>query len=211
VVSVLNAAAGGPSTSIEQFKLLGVTGVNPNNLQALQNALRASKDDGTDADSLEELQKLVSQAQITKPPVLSTGLTAIIDAARDNNATEIKPSANDYTLAGVSGVDANNLAAINSALNTADVNGGSVGSPQDVQKLVDAYNKVLAAADGRDDNVAKPSQDDYTRLGLRGVDSPKKGELLGDVIDSKTKAEVDSAEELQDLANAVRWRRPQPG
>jgi hypothetical protein len=40
-----------------------------------------------------------------------------------------------------------------------------------VQALVNAYNKVLAAADGKDNDAAKPTQADYALLGITGVDT----------------------------------------
>jgi hypothetical protein len=72
-----------------------------------------------------------------------------------------------------------------------------------VQALVNAYNKVLAAADARDDDDAKPSQADYDLLGITGVDTAPELSLLGDVLDTKARADVDSASELQALADAV--------
>ena len=52
------------------------------------------------------------------------------------------------TVSGVSGVSSANLAAINSALASAPVVGSSVDSTAKVQALVNAYNAILALADG---------------------------------------------------------------
>ncbi len=94
-------------------------------------------------------------------------LDAIVSAAQANTASSL--TAGQYSTAGVQGVMADNLAAINSVLNTAAVTGPSVSTVPKLQALVDSYNKVLAVADGVDGNAATlalPVQADYNVLGM---------------------------------------------
>jgi len=106
-----------------------------------------------------------------------------------------------YADAGVGGVEAGNLDAVNSAVALLD--SAATDTRAEVQAVVDAYLAVLNAADGADDNDAKPTQSQLATLGITGVDSPAEASLLGDVIDEKTAADVDRVAELQALADAV--------
>jgi hypothetical protein len=117
-------------------------------------------------DSLPELQNLIDG--------VNQAFSAISDAAQANNATESSPSAEDYAKVGVTGVNAANLAAINSALNTEAVNGADVDTTPDIQAVVDAYKTVLAAADGTAGNGVKPTQAQYEALGVSGISTPQK-------------------------------------
>jgi hypothetical protein len=209
VAAVLAAVVGGPGPSVAQLHALGVTGVTPKNLAAVHRALQATAEDGSGADSLSELQAVVTQAQLVQPPVSLTQLAAIMQAAEDNNATEGKPSLTDYSQAAGSGsagvlrVTSANIASVNSALNTAGVGRAQVDTVAKVQALVDAYAKVLNAADAVDNDTAKPLLSDYTAMGITGVDSAVKVSLLGDVIDITPRIHADTAAELQVLADAV--------
>jgi hypothetical protein len=55
-------AAGGTAPTKAQLDLLGLTGVTPDNLTAVHNAIAATADDGTGADTLGELQAVVTAA-----------------------------------------------------------------------------------------------------------------------------------------------------
>ena len=89
------------------------------------------------------------------------------------------------------------------ALATASVTDQQVPTAQAVRNLVNAYNEILAAADGSFD--ADPIQAaDYTLLGITGVvGNDAKVRLLSDVIDRKINSAVDTADELQALASIV--------
>ncbi|WP_416546172.1 hypothetical protein ACHEXK_11130 [Limnohabitans sp. DCL3] len=209
VAAVLSAVVGGAGPSVAQLHALGVTGVTPQNLAAVHRALQATAEDGSGVDSLSELQAVVTQAQLVQPPVSLTQLAAIQQAAEDNNATEGKPSLTDYSQAagtgngGVLRVTAANIASINSVLNTPGVGSAQVDTVAEVQAVVDAYAKVLNAADAVDNDTLKPLLADYAVLGITGVDSALKVSLLGDVIDITARIHVDTAAELQVLADAV--------
>jgi hypothetical protein len=68
---------------------------------------------------------------------LAPGPNSISGAAQDNSATESSPSLATYTQAGVTGVTTANLAAINSALNSASVGAPEVDTESEVQALVE--------------------------------------------------------------------------
>ena len=131
-------------------------------------------------------------------------LNSISNCAQNNNATATTPALIDYLAAGVTGVDASNLAAISSALNSAAVNASAADTTAEVQAIVDAVNVVKANADATANNYAiNPTQAQYTLMGVIGVDSTAKENLLGDVIDAKAYSSVDSTPEIQALADAV--------
>ena len=200
VAAVMDAASGTTGVPTRaQLESLSISGVSDDNLKAIQNAIQGSLDDGSEVATLVDLQAIVSTAALNAANALDT----IEDAAQNNTATNTTPSIDDYTDAGVSGVSSANLAALNSALNSAAVNGAAVDSSAEVQSLVESYETILAAADGLDDNDANPTQGDYSRVGVAGVDTSEEQSLLGDVIDIKTVADIDSIPEIQALADAV--------
>jgi hypothetical protein len=109
-----------------------------------------------------------------------------------------------YAKAGITGVDANNLDEINSVLNSAAVDSTATNSVAKVQAIVDAYNKVLASANGTDGDATNAvSASEFTVLGVTGVDSATAA-LLSDVVDSKNSGDVDTVAELQALADAAK-------
>ena len=137
-------------------------------------------------------------------------LNKVKDYAEDVNKPA--PTVDDYKNIGVTGVSAENLAAINSAI---DAQGGtdktpgnsddstSVDSAEKLQKIISAYNAIFEVADGTANNADDPTQETYEAIGITGMDDPNKLSLLGEVLDGKTKAEVDTASKLQTLASAV--------
>jgi len=210
VQAVMAGAAGGTPPSLAQLQLLGLTGLNPEDIKKIQDAIAATNDDGTGVDTLAELQALIKP--LVSTPIVDTpsttaaqALNAISQAAENNTATEVSPDLATYNKAGVTGVTPDNLASINSALDSALVNGAAVDTLPEIQAVVDSYKAILAAADGVDNLSAatNPSQDNYKNIGVTGVDSAPKLSLLGDVIDTKTKSDVDTVPEVQALADAV--------
>ena len=133
----------------------------------------------------------------------AAALAKISAAAEADSATASSPALTDYTAAGVTGVTAANLGAINSALDTAAVNGVAVDTTAEVQALVDAYNAVLTAADGTADGDAGATQAQYGLLGVTGLDTPATS-LLNSVVDKSPTTAVDTVPELQALADAAK-------
>ena len=167
-----------------------------------------------------------------KTPLLSDlhlqALSKIKNYADDNGintGTNPAPTAADYANIGVTGLtgagntsgqsDADLLATLNRLLATTGTNGitsAQVDTTGEVQAIVSGYSRVLAAADGTDNNTAasaKPTAADYAALGITGFTSGTnpapvtKATFLDDVIDGKIKTQVDDQSELQTLADAV--------
>ena len=190
-----NGTAGVPTKA--QLELLGMTGVTDANLALIQEAIRNAGASG--ADSLAKLQGLTDGVNTAT----TAALAKIRDAAQNNSAAGSNPSIADYTTALVSGVNASNLAAINDVLNSGAVNGNAADTTAEIQAIVDAYTKILAAADGTGGNGVLPGAGDYAAIGVTGVDAGAETSLLGSVIDKKASSAVDTLAEMQALANAV--------
>ncbi|CAN1521639.1 FG-GAP repeat [Burkholderiaceae bacterium] len=188
--AVLEAALGG-SVSLEQFSALGIQGTTAENLRVVQAMLAATADDASGVDTLAELQALVTKA-------------AALYTVAQYDGTTTAPVLANFTAPGVTGVNAANLSAINSAL--ASLPDTATGSPADLQTVVNAYTAVLAAADGGASTTTAPTAAQYAALGLTGLSgntASATANLLGNLIDGLTSADVDTIAELQGLANAA--------
>ena len=205
----LKAAGGTPNPALtaDDFAKIGIAGVTADNLAAVQQAIAAKLDDGSQTDSLSELQAAID----TAVAAYATAIDKIADYAETG---AVAPADTDYAAAGVTGVTSANLAAINDAINAQAGADTTVGNANDrdaadtaaeVQAIVDAYTDILAAADGTDANTsgaAVPTQGDYQAIGVTGL-SLTGAALLSDVIDGKQTADVNTVAKVQALANAV--------
>ena len=164
----------------------------------------------TQTDSLLELQALVTG--------LNNAATALGDFAQANttglaNATGTVPDLAAYTAAGVTGVNAGNLAAINDALASAPITAAIANSPSELQTLVDAYNAILGEANDTT-NTAGDSTADATPtidptaaqyaaigadIGAAATDTENLA-LLNDILGAKQTADVDTIAEINELA-----------
>ncbi len=198
VTAVKNAAQNGTSMSQAQLEKLGIKDLTADNFDV---ALRAivNTHDFFKVDTLDELKDVISSAISS----YNSALTAIKLYALNNSG--IAPTTQQYINAGITGVSDNNLASINSALATATVTDVSVSHPVQIQSLVNAYNKVIQAADGKNNiaNTDNMPAAQYALIGVTGVDSDVKKSLLGDVIDLQPPTGVDTANKVQALADAV--------
>jgi sugar lactone lactonase YvrE len=200
VADVIAGAAGtAGQPTLADLTALGVTGADATNLALIQAAIAGTDDNGSGVDSLTKLQTLVDGVLSS----ISSALATISGAAENNTATATSPAASDYASAAVTGVDATNLAAINSALNTAAINSAAADTAAEVQAIVDAYAAVLAAADGGLLAGTAPTELQYSQIGVTGVSGATMVSLLGEVIDAKSGSDVDSVTKVQDLAVAV--------
>jgi hypothetical protein len=206
---VLAAAGGTPAQiaalTLADLQALGITGVTAANLPAVLAAIAATTPD-TGVDTKTELQAIATAVE-SKAIALST----ISAAAEANNATAATPAATIYADAGVTGVTAGNLAAINSALDSLPVSGVAADTTAKVQGIVDAYNAILATADGQANTVTPVlTAAQYTAIGVTGLGAlttaPTAGTalfLLDNVVDGKTTSDVDTVPEVQALADAA--------
>jgi hypothetical protein len=145
--------------SVQDLSRLGINNVTGLNLAAIQNALQLATDAGVDTQS--ELQALVDNVNNT---ILPTALSAIQYAALNNvaaagDAAHSPISAATYAAAGVTGVDASNLAAINSALDSAPIADNQANTTAKVQAIVDSYKAILASPERCRSGQAGPGHD----------------------------------------------------
>jgi len=131
----------------------------------------------------------------------------IRDAAEQNTAASQHLAATNYAAAGVTGVTDANVAAINSALDSSYVTGAQADTASEVQTIVDAYNAILASADGNAGNTAPPLDGlQYAAVGVivNGVAvTGNTLSLLDSVVDISSRTAVDTVPELQAFATAA--------
>jgi hypothetical protein len=106
VVSTGEASA--TDLTVAMFISIGITGVNPQNLQLVIDAIAATNDDTTGVDSLAEIQALVTQVRSDQANALS-----VISSYTGSNTV---PSLATFSAAGVVGVDTQNLGIVNQYL-----------------------------------------------------------------------------------------------
>lgn len=125
-------------------------------------------------------------------------------ASRTPNAAT--PTVSDYANAGIQGVDANNVAAVNSALTTTPLD---MSARPNVQRVVDSFNRILGEANGSAADAtpgADPTADDYQNLGvLLGSQQANSNALalLNDVIKGLVSDSGDSVTELRAIVAVV--------
>jgi hypothetical protein len=164
------AAAGGTAKQaaaliLQDFTSLGVTGVTTDNLTVVQRLIRSVTSDAQ-VDTGVEIQNLINAKLESRHDM---ALATIQQAAQSDTATgHLGPRV--YANAGVTGVDATNLASINSALDSAKVNGLAADTTAEVQAIVNAYKAVLASADAVHGNIHLPlTLAQYAAIGVTGV------------------------------------------
>ena len=185
-----------PSLSANDLLSIGVQGVTADNLDAIVRAIAAKNNNGTDTDSLSELQTIAD--------TVVNAVGVISDYADLNTGTA--PTVQTYLDAGVTGVSTGaggNLASINSALASLAVVGTSANTPAKIQTLVDAYVAILASADGTDNNATAPSKAQYAAVGVTGIQSTSEVSLMGDALDITQTTDANTVAKLQVLADAV--------
>ncbi|WP_241812603.1 biotin/lipoyl-binding protein [Herbaspirillum sp. C7C2] len=188
-----------------KLELLGVVNLNDAMQPTVTQAIIASPDDASAINTLAKLQSLVDGA-------IQAHLK--INAYADD-ANRAVPVAGDYLAIGVNGVTVDNLGAINSALASAPVSSAQTATPQMVQDIVDAYARILSAADVRAGNaISLPSVVDYQRVGLApdlikamqpaadGTPAPLLG-VLNTLVDVQPAAGVNTLNALSTLAGTA--------
>lgn len=116
------------------------------------------------------------------------------------------PTVSDYANAGIQQVDANNVAAVNSALTTTPLD---MSAQHNIQRVVDSFNLILGEANGSAADAtpgSDPTADDYQNLGvlLGSQQTNSNGlALLNDVIKGLVSESGDSVTELRAIVAAV--------
>ena len=198
VDQIMNQATGQASTlSVADLALIGLPtsgagAVTTANLSAIQQAI-GSAGGSTKVDSYTELSGIIT-AQAT-----------IFNYANDN--TQAIPSAAQYNALGISGVNANNVAAINNAIDSKT--GAEVDSKAELQAIVDAYNAILTEANGSAAD-ATPTQDpSAAQYALIGADIGAAGSnsvhlaLLNDTVGQLATTAVSTIAQINEVASAT--------
>jgi hypothetical protein len=205
VTAVINSPAGGTPPTWVQLNALGILGITSGNLSAVLAAIANTSPDGSAVDTQAELQALVN--------TINTAASVISSYAQANTAsapatpTGTAPLLGNYSAAGITGVDSSNLHAINDALATPAITGTQADTPAKIQTIVNAYNAILASADGNAATAATAlTAAQFAAIGADiglAVSSPQILSLLDDSIGRKTAAAVDSVAEVNQLAAAA--------
>jgi hypothetical protein len=144
IIALANGTAPSSNLTLQDMQALGITGVttgvDTGQLQNFIVLLKSSGDTATPADSLAELRALLQTA------AEQNALNVITQYAQTNTGT--LPSLADFSFAGVTGVNSQNLAAVQSALASASVTDAQADTSAEVQDIVNAYNLILAEANG---------------------------------------------------------------
>jgi hypothetical protein len=152
-----------PALTPNDFTALGISGVTTENLAEVLVALRASADDGSEIDTLDELRTLVDAA------VALSRQNAIDTISRyDGTIATTTPTLADFANAGVTGVTNGNLISINSAF--ADIGMANSDESEDIQGLVSGYVFILLGANGQRDSDVSLTSADYQAMNLTRVD-----------------------------------------
>ncbi|MDR9839328.1 cell wall anchor protein [Herbaspirillum huttiense] len=173
---------------------------------AILAAVGTSGADGQAIKSLPLLQTLIDKAVIA---------LAKVTAYAESNASDeaLRPTVADYKDMGVAHVDAHNLAAINAALATDQVDAAQADTQPKVQAIADAYRKILIAADGvraSVDPVGSELVPTAAELSLIGVTvapgtSPDVVNLLATALDAVPRAKVGTPADIDVIkASAIR-------
>jgi alpha-tubulin suppressor-like RCC1 family protein len=184
---IVKIAAGFTTQSLEvaDFQALGIQGVTASNLAEVRTLIA-----NAGAGSLTTVAEIISaiESALSDP--------AAVQALLDYDGTQTPPDGQLYSDAGVSGVDGSKLDGYNDYLKNAD--------PQDlqgIQDLVDAFNKVEAAA-GDDTASNALVEDDYSALGITLTD-PGVLPFMNAIVANTTASGVDTYDELAALAEAA--------
>lgn len=176
---------------------LSVTGASTTNIAAIKTYIDGTVDAGTDIDTYDELQGVVSLIRVRDYGVSNTSSA---------------PNIRDYqVLAGTASNDyADAKSGYVSAYNTVvDLNFTSISTKADVQNLVLAYNKILDSADGVGTAAVATAVDaDYANIGVTirtpsGITAGKAALLLNDCISGLSTTNVDTVAELQSLEGVI--------
>ena len=219
IASRLMMTAAGSATSsalapegmltVADFATLGINGIaNSTDLNLVLTAIANSANDGSAIDTIEKLQGLIF-ATIRSPSNIQAAISKIA-AYAGNELLNPAPTSPDYLMAGIAGVTATNLAAINSALATAAVTSARADTVLGIQAIVDAYNRILSEANGSapDATVANPTAVQYASIGADiGLAAGTSAQainalgLLNDIVANKVVADIDSVSEINALAS----------
>jgi hypothetical protein len=178
--------------SLSDYAAAGITGVNTNNLAAVNFQVLSATTGG--ADSVGKIQTLAGAA-----------LTALAKIEAYNDGDGSVPSAltpADYQTVGITGVTQENLAAVNMQVLSAVFNGAD--TVPEIQGLVAAANAALAKIEAYNNgNGISPlalTVNDYANAGITGVNTGNLATINAQILASNTGG-ADTVPEIQSLVN----------
>lgn len=197
LVHILAAGTGSNSQlTMSYLNLIGISLTNADAMVAIRYAIAATANDGSDVDSLAKLQAIVDSALVD----YNAALTVIKNTGNDG-ATD--PVVGDYADAGVVGVTAENVAALNSAASWIDE--AQLDTAAEVQEVFAIVNKIQSAADTgldhADGNNLTASELAY--LDLASVNSISEIALLNSFIDEMSPSFAGDFQNIVDTSNAI--------
>ena len=201
-ISAYAADDGNPAPILMDYTDAGVTGVTADNIDTVNAAVLAST--AAEADTLVKIQALVDPAIMTAAAKATALAKISAYAADDGNPA---PTLMDYTDAGVTGVTADNIDAVNAAVLASTA--AEADTLVKIQALVDPAIMTAAAkatalakisAYAADDGNSAPILMDYTDAGVTGVTADNIDAVNAAVLAS-TAAEADTLVKIQALVD----------
>jgi len=192
-----------------KLALLGITGPDAPSLAAIQAAIVLAPDDGSTINSYDRLQTVVTNAIRAQQHVKAyAGTGGTGDAPVDTTFTDMGVS-----LPAAAEVKAAIVAALNTVIHSGSVTAADVSAPKLVQAMMDAYARVLKAADGSASNTDpadRPTAADYAALKITPLPpaaadgQPASAlKLLNDAIDALRQIDVNTYDQLNGLSDVV--------
>ena len=168
----------------------GIDGAVIGNEAAYEEYIVSNPSKFSETATLSEVQAMVH---------IVNAITYINKALGNNDMAN--PSIDHFVNADVTGVNESNLSAINELLTSKNTD--AIDTTAEIQSVVNSYNTIFNAANGINDDDTKPEANDYSTIGVSGVNSIEKVSLMGDILDIKTSSDVDSLAKLQGLVDIV--------
>ncbi len=202
-ISTYAGDSSSPAPTLMDYTDAGVMDVSADNLEAV-NAAVAAASTAADADTLADIQALAAPAIMTAAANMAA-LAKISTYAGDSSSPA--PTLMDYTDAGVMGVSADNLEAVNMAVAAATA--ADADTLADIQALaapaiMTAAAKATALAKistyAGDSSSPAPTLMDYTDAGVMDVSADNLDAVNAAVAAASTAAEADTLADIQALA-----------
>jgi capsule polysaccharide export protein KpsE/RkpR len=180
--------------TLADYAAAGITGVTADNLAAVNAQVLAQAALG--ADTAPEVQALVTAA--------NAALAKIEAYNNGNGTTPAALTLADYAAAGITGVNADNLAAVNAQVLKQGL--GGANTVGEVQALVTAANTALAKIEAYNNgNGTTPlalTEADYAAAGITGVTADNLAAVNAQVL-AQAALGADTAPEVQALVTAA--------
>jgi hypothetical protein len=188
------AQSGGTAPTEATYTAAGITGVTSGNIAAVNAAILAS--DGAGTATAAQIQAIVDGVVATQ-----TAVSTISTYAQSGGTA---PTEANYTAAGITGVTAGNISAINAAILASDAAGTDTAA--EIQAIVDGVVAAQTAL-GTISTYAQsggtaPTEATYTAAGITGVTAANIAAVNAAILASDGSG-TDTALEIQAIVNAV--------